>query len=46
MKEACRAKNIKFNIGNMKIILSKFCLNMLMRVNQLEEALIAKGQTY
>lgn len=46
MKEACRAKNIKFNFKNMKIILSKFCLSMLMRVNQLEEALIAKGQTY
>lgn len=46
MKEACKAKNIKFNIKNMKIILSKFCLSILMRVNQIEEALIAKGQNY
>lgn len=46
MKAACKAKNIKFNIKNMKIILSKFLLSLLMRVNQIEEALIAKGQSY
>lgn len=44
MKEACRAKNIKFNVKNMKIILSKFLLSLLIRVNKIEEALIAKGQ--
>lgn len=46
MKEACKAKGIKFNIKNMKIILSKFCLSILIRVNELEDALIAKGQNY
>ena len=46
MKEACRAKGIKFNVENMKTVLSKFCLSMLIRVNQLDEALIAKGQRY
>ena len=46
MKEACRAKGIKFNVENMKTVLSKFCLSMLIRVNQLDEALIAKGQKY
>jgi len=46
MKEACRAKNIRINIKNIKIILSKFFLSLLMRVNQIEEALIAKGQNY
>lgn len=46
MKEACRAKGIKINVKNMKTILSKFCLSMLIRVNQLDEALIAKGKRY
>lgn len=44
MKEACRAKGIKLNIKNTKIILSKTCLSLIMRVNSIEEALIAKGQ--
>ena len=46
MKEACRAKGIKINIKNIKTILSKFSLSILIRVNELEEALIAKGQNY
>lgn len=46
MKEACKAKGIKFNVTNMKTILSKFCLSMLIRVHQMDEALIAKGQKY
>ncbi len=46
MKDACKAKGIKFNLRNMKIILSKFFLNLIMRVNQIEEALMAKGQNY
>lgn len=46
MKEACKAKGIKFNLTNMKTILSKFCLSMLIRVHQMDEALIAKGQKY
>lgn len=45
MKEACRAKRIKFNVKNTKTILSKFCLSMLIRVNELEESLIAKGKS-
>lgn len=44
MKEACRAKGIKLNLKNTKIILSKICLSLIMRVNSIEEALIAKGQ--
>ena len=43
LKEACIAKNINFNIRNMKIILSKFFLSLMTRINQIEEALIAKG---
>lgn len=46
MKDACRAKGIKLNVNNMKTILSKFCLSMLIRVQQMDEALIAKGQKY
>lgn len=43
MKEACRAKNITLNIKNMKIVLAKFFLLLITRVNQIEESLIAKG---
>ncbi len=43
IKEACIAKGISFNIKNMKIILSKFFLSLIFKVNQLEESLIAKG---
>ena len=43
VKEACMAKNISFNVKNIKIILAKFFLSLIMRVNQIEEALIAKG---
>ena len=43
VKEACIAKNIKFNIRNMKIILGKFFLLLIFRVNKIEDALIAKG---
>lgn len=43
MKEACIAKNIIFNVKNMKIILSKFFLSLITRVNQIEESLMAKG---
>lgn len=46
VKEACKAKNIKFNIKNTKNILLKLFLNLLIRVNQIEEALIAKGYDY
>ncbi len=43
IKEACIAKNINFNIKNMKIILTKFFFSIITRVNKIEEALIAKG---
>lgn len=43
MKESCKAKNISFHIKNMKYFLSKFTLSMIKRVNEIEEALIAKG---
>lgn len=42
VKEACIAKNIDFNIKNMKIILSKFFISLIARVSEIEEALIAK----
>lgn len=43
VKEACIAKNIDFNIENMKIILSKFFISLIVRVSEIEEALEAKG---
>lgn len=43
LKEACKAKNMKWNIPNMKFIFSRFFLSLIQRVNQIEEALIAKG---
>ena len=42
VKEACVAKYMYLNIKNIKIILSKFFLTLLIRVNEIEEALIAK----
>lgn len=46
MKEACREKRLKFTLRNMKIVLSRYCISMIIRVNQLDEALMAKGQRY
>lgn len=43
LKDACIAKNIVFNVKNIKIILAKFFLSLISRVNQIEESLIAKG---
>lgn len=43
LKTACIAKNIKWNIKNMKIILSKLFLSIIKRVNEIDEALIEKG---
>ncbi len=43
IRNACKAKNITFNIRNMKYILSKFFLSLIFRINQIEESLIAKG---
>lgn len=46
IKDACKAKNMKFNIKNSKYILAKFFISLIRRVNQIEEALIAKGYNY
>lgn len=43
LKNACVAKNIRFNVSNIKIIISKFFLSILQRVSKIEQALIAKG---
>lgn len=43
IKNACKAKNITFNVKNIKYILSKFFLSLIFRITQIEEALIAKG---
>lgn len=43
VKEACKVKKIDWNGKNMKIILGKFFFSLLQKVNQLEEALTAKG---
>lgn len=43
LKEACKGKNITFNVKNMKIVLAKFFLSIISRVNEIEESLIAKG---
>ena len=43
LKEACISKKITFNVKNMKIILAKFFLSLISRVNEIEESLIAKG---
>ena len=46
IKEACKAKNIKFNVKNIKIILSKILLSIIKRVNEIDESLIEKGCDY
>ena len=44
LKNACLAKNIEWKVKNMKIILSRFLFLMIKRVNEIDEALIQKGQ--
>lgn len=44
LKYACLAKSIDWNVKNMKIILSKFLFSLIKRVNEIDEALIQKGQ--
>lgn len=46
IKESCMAKNITFNMQNIKYILLKFAMSIIKRVSELEEALIAKGYNY
>ena len=43
VKDACKAKNVYFNMKNIKYILSKLFISVIKRVNQIEEALVAKG---
>ncbi len=43
VKDACRAKNISFNIKNSKYILSKYFITLLRKVNEMEESLISRG---
>lgn len=43
LKEACKSKSIAFTVKNMKIVLAKFFLSLISRVNEIEESLIAKG---
>lgn len=42
-KEACIAKNMKLNLKNIKYILAKYLSTLIIRVNKIEKALIAKG---
>lgn len=46
IKEACKVKEIKMNVKNMKIILSKLLTSFLKRVSEIDEALIEKGYNY
>lgn len=46
VKEACKAKDIPFNIKNMKIVLSKLMTSFLKRVSKIDEALVEKGYDY
>lgn len=43
IKEASLAKGMEINIKNMKILLTKFMLSIIKRVNEIEEAVIEKG---
>ena len=43
LKDACVAKGMDINIQNMKIILGKFLISIMKRVNEIEESLIEKG---
>ena len=43
VREACKAKSISLNIKNMKIIMTKYFLSLIIRVKEMEESLIAKG---
>lgn len=42
-KDACKAKNMKLNLKNMKYVIASFFITLLKRVNQIEDSLIAKG---
>lgn len=42
-KEACKAKGIQFNLKNIKFILSKFFMSLILKIDQIEDSLISKG---
>lgn len=46
LKEASKYKDINLNIKNIKIILSKYLVSLIKRVNEIDEALIEKGYDY
>ncbi len=46
MKEACKTKNINFNIKNMKIILSKYYYHNKKNKQEIDESLVEKGYEY
>ncbi len=46
VKMACKAKNVRLNIKNMKVILSKLLISFMKRVNEIDEALVEKGINY
>lgn len=46
IRNSCIAKNMPLNVKNSKYIFSKFFLSLLMRVNEIEESLIAKGYDF
>ena len=43
LKEACKSKGITINLKNIKYIITSAFLSAIKRVDQIEEALIAKG---
>lgn len=46
LKDSCSAKGIKFTLKNSKIILYKFFISLLGRVNQIDESLNEKGYNF
>jgi len=46
LKDSCNAKGIQFTLKNSKIILYKFFISLLGRVNQIDESLNEKGYNF
>ncbi len=46
IRNSCKAKNMNINVKNYKYILSKFFYSLLIRVNEIEGSLIAKGYNF
>ena len=43
LKEACIAKGVAMNVSNIKIILTKWMVSIMKRVNEIEESMLEKG---